>query len=152
MTRRPKVAAPAPHAELTEKYLRAVVADHAWQGLLPLPIDGVVLVPSRSIEWGDHECRIAGRHVLSCSGKCGMHPDCFHRAACRVACWQEEHPNWLLPNELPLPLLTTLIREYGPPPTPHQLPYFAAIRAGVDGLDEHHDGAAFSVPAKGEFE
>lgn len=80
--------------ERAAKIIRDVVAEGTWASLLPLPIDGLVLAESRSVEYASHEVRVRGRVAVSCSGPCGMHPICWHRVQVALACWQAEHKGW----------------------------------------------------------
>lgn len=75
---------------LWTKRIAEVLADGVHRRLLPLPIDGLVLVESRSIEYGHHEVRLHGRVAVHCTGPCGAHPACFHRAAVGIASYLEE--------------------------------------------------------------
>ncbi len=118
-TRRASAVADLPHAALQARLIRAVLADGSWRQLLPLPLDGLVLVPSRSTAYANHEVSLAGRHIQRCSGPCGAHPTCFHRVAAALASWQTEHPGWDLTaicdpatGAPATAALTALIREY----------------------------------------
>lgn len=94
-SRRAKPPAPRPSDdERAAKVIRDVIDEGTWAELLPLPIDGLVLAASRSVEYASHEVRIQGRVAVSCSGPCGMHPLCWHRVQVALALWQDEHPEW----------------------------------------------------------
>ncbi len=118
ITNRTRRAAPAPDAEYYQRIIEAVVRDGGWRALRPLPIDGLVLVDSRSVEFAAHEVRLRGRRVVHCSGPCQGHVTCWHRVAVGLAAWSEQHPGWDLnavcdPEGRPqAALIRALIREY----------------------------------------
>lgn len=111
--------------EYAAKIIRAVVDEGGWRELLPLPIDGLVLVPSRSEEYADHEVQLVGRSAVRCSGPCGAHPTCFHRVKAALASWQAEHEGWDLSavcdsHGRPVPAqIHRLIDAYLRPPKRH---------------------------------
>lgn len=135
ITSRTRRAPPDPHADWYARVITAVITDGSYKSLLPLPIDGVVLVPSRSVEDADHEILLRGRRVVRCTGPCQGHATCWHRVSAAVAAWAEEHPGWdisLVCDSQGRPhtaLIRQLIREYLEPEPRRGTPWTARLDA-----------------------
>lgn len=100
-------------------------------------LDGMALVDSRSIDYGNHEVRVAGRVALSCTCPAGRaKKPCFHRAGVALWLWEQEYRDAGMGCDLDEPharaLALTLVRRYLTAPAP------AHVRIGPGAQPDQH--------------
>jgi hypothetical protein len=82
-------APPASNLDRWHRLLAAVLDGKLHQGVPEVAIDGIALVPSRSVEFADHAVRVDESAAVSCS--ClddRTRHSCAHRMAVAVRLWQ----------------------------------------------------------------
>lgn len=133
-----------------ERWIHAIDAARAegWHRMDALiGIDGLALVASRSIEWGDHETRVATGRVVSCTCDAGRaRTPCAHQAAVALRLWETAMSADL--SEVPARALAlTILRQYvGQASREKRPPWTGTVAA--DGQPERpYEGAE----PRGEF-